>query len=130
MPPQKPKPWTDVYPALWWGDSAPQNTDHRYANRFASFRDHWNYGDVTEDCLRINVLTPAVNDGENRPVMFWIHGGGFTAGNAIEQDGYNGENFARLGDRGGCSHRHRQDSGAESRPLLQRPLRHPFKNES
>jgi len=26
MPPQKPKPWTDVYQALWWGNSAPQNT--------------------------------------------------------------------------------------------------------
>jgi para-nitrobenzyl esterase len=107
MPPQKPKLWTDVYPALWWGDSAPQNMDHRYANKFASFRDHWNYGDVTEDCLRINVLTAAVNDGKKRPVMFWIHGGGFTAGNAIEQDGYNGENFARLGDAVFCSINHR-----------------------
>src|SRR5579884_3702388 len=37
MPPQKPKPWTDVYPALWWGDSAPQNMENRYANKFASF---------------------------------------------------------------------------------------------
>ena len=61
MPPQKPKPWTDVYPARWWGDSAPQNMDNRYANKFASFRDHWNYGDVSEDCLRINVFTPGIN---------------------------------------------------------------------
>ena len=106
MPPQKPKAWTDVYPALWWGDSAPQNMEKRYANKFASFRDHWNYGDVSEDCLRINVLTPA-NDGKKRPVMFWIHGGGFTAGNAIEQDGYNGENFARFGDVVFCSINHR-----------------------
>jgi para-nitrobenzyl esterase len=117
MPPQRPKPWTDVYPALWWGDSAPQNMDHRYANKFASFRDHWNYGDVSEDCLRINVFTPATNDsktgdgrtrdGNKRPVLFWIHGGGFTAGNAIEQDGYNGENFARLGNVVFCSINHR-----------------------
>ena len=106
MPPQKPKPWTDVFPALWWGDSAPQNMDHRYANNFASFRDHWNYGDVTEDCLRINVLTPA-NDNKKRPVLFWIHGGGFTNGNAIEQDGYNGENFARFGNAVFCSINHR-----------------------
>jgi para-nitrobenzyl esterase len=98
MPPQKPKPWTDVYPALWWGNSAPQNMDNRYANKFASFRDHWNYDDVSEDCLRLNVFTPALKDGRKRPVMFWIHGGGFTAGNGIEHDGYNGENLARFGD--------------------------------
>lgn len=107
MPPQKPKPWTDVYPALFWGDSAPQNMERRYANKYGAFRDHWNYYDVSEDCLRINVLTPAVNDGKKRPVMFWIHGGGFTSGNAIEQDGYNGENLARLGDVVFCSINHR-----------------------
>jgi para-nitrobenzyl esterase len=98
MPPQKPKAWTDVYPALWWGNSAPQNMEGRYENKFASFRDHWNYDDVSEDCLRLNVFTPAVADGKKRPVLFWIHGGGFTSGNGIEQDGYNGENFARFGD--------------------------------
>ncbi len=80
--------------------------DNRYANKFASFRDHWNYDDVSEDCLRINVLTPG-NDGKKRPVMFWIHGGGYTAGNGIEHDGYNGENFARLGNVVFCSINHR-----------------------
>jgi para-nitrobenzyl esterase len=98
MPPQKPKPWTNVFPALWWGNTAPQNMDRRYAFTLASFRDHWNYDDVSEDCLRLNVFTPALNDGRKRPVMFWIHGGGFSAGNGIEQDGYNGENLARFGD--------------------------------
>ena len=98
MPPQKPKPWTDVKPTLWWGNTAPQNMDNRYANQFASFRDHWNYDDVSEDCLRLNVWTPALKDGKKRPVMFWIHGGGYANGNAIEQDGYHGENLARSGD--------------------------------
>jgi para-nitrobenzyl esterase len=107
MPPQKPKPWTDVLPALWWGNSAPQVMDNRYANKYGSFRDHWNYDDVSEDCLRINVFTPALKDGKKRPVMFWIHGGGFTNGNGIEHDGYNGENLARLGDVVFCSINHR-----------------------
>ena len=98
MPPQKPKPWTDIRPALWWGNTAPQNMDNRYGNQYASFRDHWNYDDVSEDCLRLNVFTPALKDGKKRPVMFWIHGGGYSNGNAIEQDGYSGENFARSGD--------------------------------
>ncbi len=109
MPPRKPKPWTDVYPALWWGNSAPQNMENRYENKYASFRDHWNYDDVSEDCLRINVCTPAI-DGKKRPVLFWIHGGGFVNGNGIEQDGYNGENFARFGDVVFCSINHRLGS--------------------
>ena len=107
MPPQKPKPWTDVYPALWWGNSAPQNMENRYASKYASFRDRWNYDDVSEDCLRINVFTPGVKDGRKRPVLFWIHGGGYTNGNGIEQDGYNGENLARAGDVVFCSINHR-----------------------
>jgi para-nitrobenzyl esterase len=107
MPPQKPKPWTDVYPALWWGNSAPQNMDARYANKLASFRDHWNYDDVSEDCLRINVFTPGLNDSKRRPVLLWLHGGGFVNGNGIEQDGYGGENFARFGNVVFCSVNHR-----------------------
>lgn len=98
MPPQKPEPWNDVFPAVWWGNSAPQIMERRYANAYSSWIDHWNYDDVSEDCLRLNIFTPGINDGKKRPVMFWLHGGGFTNGNGIEQDGYNGENFARKGD--------------------------------
>jgi para-nitrobenzyl esterase len=107
MPPQEPKPWTDIFPAVWWGNSAPQIMEKRYANAYGSFADHWNYDDVSEDCLRLNVFTPAINDGKKRPVMVWLHGGGFTNGNGIEQDGYNGENFSRLGDVVFCSVNHR-----------------------
>jgi para-nitrobenzyl esterase len=81
--------------------------DRRYANPYASFRDHWNYDDVSEDCLRINVFTPSIDDSEKRPVLLWLHGGGFRNGNGIEQDGYNGENFARSGDVVFCSVNHR-----------------------
>ena len=94
-------------PAIWWGNTAPQNMDNRYANPHASFRDHWNYDDVSEDCLKLNVFTPAIKDGKKRPVLFWIHGGGFANGNGIEHDGYNGENFARLGDAVFVSINHR-----------------------
>lgn len=97
MPPQKPASWTDVRPALWWGNSAPQIMEKRYANVTASFVDHWNYDDVSEDCLKLNIWTPAL-DAQKRPVIVWLHGGGFTNGNGIEQDGYHGENLARLGN--------------------------------
>jgi para-nitrobenzyl esterase len=107
MPPRKPKPWTDVFPALYYGPVSPQNMENRYRSPYGAFRDHWNYSDASEDCLRINVFTPAINDGKKRPVMFWIHGGGFTAGNGIEHDGYCGENLARFGDVVFCSINHR-----------------------
>lgn len=106
MPPQKPAAWTDIKPTLWWGNSAPQIMEKRYANTYASFVDHWNYDDVSEDCLKINVWTPAI-DSQKRPVLVWLHGGGFVNGNAIEQDGYHGENISRLGNIVFCSLNHR-----------------------
>jgi para-nitrobenzyl esterase len=98
MPPKEPEPWDDIYPAVWWGNSAPQIMDNRYASPYASFVDHWNYDDVSENCLRLNVWTPSIDDGKKRPVMVWFHGGGYTNGNGIEQDGYMGENLSRKGD--------------------------------
>ena len=98
MPPQPPEPWEGILPAVWWGNSAPQNMDNRYGNAWASFVDHWNYDDVSEDCLRLNIWTPALGDGGLRPVMVWLHGGGYTNGNGIEQDGYMGENLSRKGN--------------------------------
>ena len=106
-PPQKPEPWSETFDAIWWGNSAPQIMANRYANRHYSFSDHWNYDDVSEDCLRINIWTPGIKDGKKRPVMFWLHGGGFTNGNGIEQDGYHGENLSRKGDIVFCSINHR-----------------------
>ena len=97
MPPQPPKPWTDTLPAVWWGNTAPQIMDNRYSNAYSSFVDHWNYDDVSEDCLKLNVWTPAI-DAKKRPVMVWLHGGGYTNGNGIEQDGYDGENLSRKGN--------------------------------
>ncbi len=106
MPPQKPAPWADIRPAVWWGNTAPQIMEKRYANQYASFVDHWNYDDVSEDCLKINVWSPAL-DTQKRPVMVWLHGGGFVNGNGIEQDGYHGENLSRLGNVVFCSLNHR-----------------------
>jgi para-nitrobenzyl esterase len=52
--------------------------------------------DTSEDCLFLNVQTPAL-DTARRPVMVWIHGGGFTGGSG-STPWYNGARFARHGD--------------------------------
>ena len=51
---------------------------------------------VNEDCLYLNVWTAAKSDKERRPVMVWIHGGGYTKGMGSTAT-YNGENFAKKG---------------------------------
>ena len=93
---QKPQPWEDIRPAVFYGNVAPQITDNKWPNGYGTFTDHWNYYDVSENCLTLNVWTPNLDEAK-RPVIVWFHGGGFTNGNAIEQDGYHGENFARFG---------------------------------
>ena len=97
LPPQEPESWEGIRPALFYGNDAPQAHDNKWKNNSSTFTDHWNYYDYSEDCLNLNVWTPAP-DGKKRPVIVWMHGGGFSAGNSIEQDGYHGANLAREGD--------------------------------
>lgn len=107
MPPQKPDPWKEVYPAVYWPTSAPQLLDNFYANRYLAFTDYWHYDDVSENCLGINVWTPGYKDNTKRPVLLWLHGGGFTSGNSIEHPEYHGENLSRRGNIVFCSLNHR-----------------------
>lgn len=107
MLPQKPEPWTDIYPAVYWPNAAPQILDNFYASRYLAFTDYWHYDDVSENCLGINVWTQGYNDNIKRPVILWIHGGGFTSGNSIEHPEYHGENLCRKENIVFCSLNHR-----------------------
>ena len=109
MPPKAPEAWVGIRPAMFYGNDAPQNMADKWKNNSSTFTDHWNYYDVSEDCLNLNVWTPAP-DGKKRPVLVWMHGGGFSAGNSIEQDGYHGANLARAGDIVFVSVNHRLNS--------------------
>ena len=51
---------------------------------------------VSEDCLYLNVWTPARTVSDKLPVYFWIYGGGFVAGSSAVPV-YDGENLARRG---------------------------------
>lgn len=53
-------------------------------------------GGSSEDCLYLNIWTAAVSPAERRPVMVWIHGGGFDGGDASSPD-FDGARFAQAG---------------------------------
>ncbi len=96
--PQKPKPWKGVRSSLTYGPVAPLQTPTTSVQDESEFVYHHDFGYTSEDCMRANVWTPNINDGKKRPVLFWIHGGGFTAGSSQELPSYDGENLAKRGD--------------------------------
>ena len=53
---------------------------------------------VSEHCQFLNVWTPTLDKNAKKAVMFWMHGGGYFAGSAIEQECYDGMNLAKLDD--------------------------------
>ena len=95
---EKPKAWTGVRSSLSYGPVAPLPTPTTNVQDESEFLFHHDWGFTNEDCLRANVWTPSINDGKKRPVMFWIHGGGFSAGSSQELPSYDGENLAKRGD--------------------------------
>ncbi|HLG59122.1 MAG TPA: carboxylesterase/lipase family protein [Vicinamibacterales bacterium] len=97
MPPVAPAKWTGVRDAIAYGPSAPQSEPG--TRRTASPRAVAAAGlpAESEDCLVLNVWTPAIADGRKRPVMFWCHGGGFATGSGSSPV-TEGANLARRGD--------------------------------
>ncbi|QEC66735.1 carboxylesterase/lipase family protein [Panacibacter ginsenosidivorans] len=96
--PQKPKPWTGVRSSMSYGPVAPLETPTTSVQDESEFAFHHDWGYTNEDCMRVNVWTPGINDGKKRPVMFWIHGGGYSAGSSQELPSYDGENLSKTGD--------------------------------
>src|SRR5271169_2448170 len=93
MPPRKPESWTGVREAFQNCPTAPQLGGP--ANPL--ILNHRQPAVEGEDCLVMNVFTPGVNDGRKRPVMVWLHGGGF-AGGAGSAHAFDGNYLARSGD--------------------------------
>ncbi len=93
MPPQKLAPWIGTRSCLYHGYVSPQGPRTGWANNEESWLFSWDDGIQNEDCLNLNVWTPGL-DNAKRPVMVWLHGGGFSAGSATELLSYDGENLA------------------------------------
>jgi para-nitrobenzyl esterase len=89
-PPQPPAAWQGVRQATQFGNACEQ----------PPFPQNGIYGTspppISEDCLYLNIWTPAKSPGDRLPVMVWIHGGGFAHGTGAAI-GYDGENLAQEG---------------------------------
>lgn len=91
MPPKRVAAWDGVKDATRFGDVCPQGGDAgRRSNEGATPLG------MSEDCLVLNVWTPAPDAGR-RPVMVWFHGRGFYAG-AASEPAYNAARLSRRGD--------------------------------
>jgi para-nitrobenzyl esterase len=117
MPPAEPEPWTGIRNALAYGRICPQEdsahfiTDGQNLARADedAFLLHrgcaiWVPG---EDCLRLNIWTPEINGSGKRPVLVYMHGGGYSGGCGHDLLSYEGESLARNHDVVLVNHNHR-----------------------
>lgn len=84
-PPQPAKPWAGTRDATSFGDYCTQPQEYPEQR-----------GAMSEDCLNLNVWTPAKRSTDKLPVIVWIHGGGFTYG-AGSHPSYDGQALASRG---------------------------------
>lgn len=90
VPAEDVEAWDGIRMADSYGPISPQGA-------ISGLGDAGNQDGTDNNSQNLNIWTPGVNDGKKRPVMVWLHGGGFSTGSANEE-GYDGENLSRGGD--------------------------------
>jgi len=106
LPPVKPESWTGIKDTIEWGPEAPQVSPH---TEIPEVRATIPATGMSEDCLRLNVWSNGLGRNDKRPVMVWLHGGGFTSGNGSYTI-YDGANLARKRDVVSVTINHRLNS--------------------
>ncbi|NXC46620.1 SASB hydrolase, partial [Penelope pileata] len=86
-PPIPPDPWNDLRHATFYPPLCPQDLD-MLKKAEKNFKEKHIQFQTSEDCLYLNVYSPAGSDKKDKlPVMVWIHGGNFVFGGASRYDG-------------------------------------------
>ncbi len=87
--------WEGVKDAGSYGMICPVLNEPRPTGEVAIPHRFW---PSSEHCQYLNVWTSKCDPEAKKPVMFWMHGGGYSAGSSIEQVAYDGFNLAKLDD--------------------------------
>ncbi|XP_041506106.1 pyrethroid hydrolase Ces2e-like isoform X2 [Microtus oregoni] len=87
-PPEAPEPWSGVRDGTAYPAMCPQSDDMMNLEGLKMIKHLIPPISMSEDCLYLNVYTPAhAREGSNLPVMVWIHGGALVVGMASTYDG-------------------------------------------
>lgn len=98
------EPWEGVKDALSYGYICPLPAAERPDGDIFVPHRFW---PKSEDCQYLNIWTQSLDREAKKPVIVWIHGGGYTAGSSLEMVAYDGENMSKYGDAVVVSMNHR-----------------------
>lgn len=93
--PRPVEPWEGVKDALSYGFVCPLMQQETPNGEVMVPHRYW---PMDEHCQNLNIWTQSLDPQAKKPVLVWLHGGGFFAGSSIEQQAYDGENMSRFGD--------------------------------
>jgi para-nitrobenzyl esterase len=93
--PRPVKPWEGIKSAQAWGPVCPIPVSVIGPDEFVFPHRYWA---ENEHCQVLNIWTQSLSASSKKPVMVWLHGGGFTNGSSMESYAYDGKNLSEFGD--------------------------------
>ncbi len=100
MPPQAPDNWDEVRQCTIYGPQAMQGSSLSWGGQ-SDYNFGFQFNKESQDeknCFVLNVWSKGINDGKKRPVLVWIHGGGYASGSANQLPFFDGRSLALKGD--------------------------------
>lgn len=93
--PQPVAPWEGVKDTTSYGFVCPLMGQETPSSELLVPHRYWLYN---EHCQNLNIWTKSLSENDKKPVIVWLHGGGYFAGSSIEQIAYDGYNMCNEGD--------------------------------